>query len=251
LGDCQQRRLPHWPARLAELGAQAGGILVAVKRVTGLVPAGRGRTGVACLHGRRRAELGVVGAIVGLADRVVSPADRVVASPGPGIRVAPPALSSWRFYLNRASDNVATDHYSPQRGASASQVDAHPARSLVVVPRVVRAVDPVLTARGGGPLLRFGSTAVDPSLMLPRTHSRVRAAPRPRVGEIGQGLRSISSSATACVGGPVPEPSWSNSSPGRAGESMTDTMDHRSDALRQRGRDASAARWRSSRGYLA
>jgi hypothetical protein len=80
-------------------------------------------------------ELGVLGAVVGLADRVTGPANRVITSPGPGVSVTAPPLGRWRLQLDRTSRHVATEHYSSRRAPAAGQVDAHRCSlSRVVVP---------------------------------------------------------------------------------------------------------------------
>jgi hypothetical protein len=134
LGDCQQRVSRRWATR-GEPSPQTHGVLVTVERVTGRIPNASGRTWRDLADGRGRAELGVLGAVVGLADQITRPPNRMITSPGPGVSVTAPSLRSWRLQLDRTSRHVATDDYSSQRGASAGQVDAHRCSlSLLTVP---------------------------------------------------------------------------------------------------------------------
>ena len=85
---CRQRqRLSRGPAIVDEPFPQTFGIFVAVERVTGTIPNGCRRTWRDEVGSQRRTELGVLGAVIGLADRVERPADSVITSPGAGIHV--------------------------------------------------------------------------------------------------------------------------------------------------------------------
>jgi hypothetical protein len=119
----QNQRRSRRPVTVREPFPQTFGILVAVERVADTIPNGCRRTWRDEVGGWGRTELGVLGAVIGLADGVERPADSVITSPGSGIRIIAPCLDSWRLQLDRTSRHVATEHHSPQRTAP-RQMDA-------------------------------------------------------------------------------------------------------------------------------